>query len=83
VCIPEVCCTAASPVLPVAPGVAVFVLHGDAVDGNGRAVRKSGFHSVGVHVVAAEKQFVHKKASMFFAFASSAVESSGRPFADS
>ena len=68
---------------PLYRGVAVLVLHGDAVDGNGRAVRKPGFHSVGIHIVAAGKQFVHKEASMFFTFTSSAVESSGCPFADS
>ena len=27
-------------------GIAVLVLHGDAVDGNGRAIRESGFHPV-------------------------------------
>ena len=67
---------------PLCRGVAVLVLNGYAVDGNGRAVRKPGFHPVGVHVVAAGKQFVHKKTSMFFPFASFAVESSGCPFAD-
>ena len=50
---------------PLCRGVAVLVLHGDAVDGNGRAVRKSGFHPVGVHVVAAGKQFVHKETSFY------------------
>ena len=40
-------------------GVAVFVLNGDAVDGKGGAILKSGFHPVGVHVVAAGKQFHH------------------------
>ena len=42
-------------------GVAVFVLDDDAVDGNGRAVCKPGFYPVGVHVVAARKQFVHSR----------------------
>ena len=50
---------AASSVLPAVPGVAVFVLNGDAVDGKGGAILKSGFHPVGVHVVAAGKQFHH------------------------
>ena len=65
---------------PVCRGVAVFVLYGDAVDGKGSATLEPGFHPVGVHVVAAGKQFVHKETSMFFTFASSAVESSGCPF---
>ena len=65
---------------PLCRGVAVLVLDGDAVDGNGGAILEPGFHPVGVHVVAAGKQFVHKKASMFFTFASFAVESSGYPF---
>ena len=67
---------------PLCRGVAVFVLHGDAVDGKGSATLELGFHPVGVHVVAAGKQFVHKETSMFFTFASSAVESSGCPFAN-
>ena len=44
---------------PLCRGVAVFVLHSDAVDGNGGAIREPGFHPVGVHVVAAGKQFCH------------------------
>ena len=40
-------------------GVAVLVLHGDAVDGNGGAIREQGFHPVSVHVVAAGKQFCY------------------------
>ena len=62
---------------PLCRGVAVFVLHGDAVDGKGSAILEPDFHPVGVHVVASGKQFVHKEASMFFTFASFAVESSG------
>ena len=42
---------------PLCRGIAVFVLDGGAVDGNGRAVCKPGFHPVSVHVVAAGKQF--------------------------
>ena len=67
---------------PLCRGVAVLVLHGDAVNGKGSATLEPGFHPVGVHVVAAGKQFVHKETSMFFTFTSSAVESSGCPFAD-
>ena len=67
---------------PLCRGVAVLVLNGDAVDGNSRAVDEPGFYPVGVHVVAAGKQVVHKKTSMFFPFASFAVESFGCPFAD-
>ncbi|MBD9257048.1 MAG: hypothetical protein EGR99_00520, partial [Faecalibacterium sp.] len=44
---------------PLCRGVAVFVLDGDAVNGNGGAILEPGFHPVGVHVVAAEKQFHH------------------------
>ena len=40
-------------------GVAVLVLHGNAVDGKGGAILEPGFHPVGVRVVAAGKQFVH------------------------
>ena len=43
---------------PLCRGVAVLVLNGNAVDGNGRAIREPGFHPVGVHVVAAGKQVV-------------------------
>ena len=62
---------------PPCRGVAVFVPHGDAVDGKGSAILEPGFHPVGIHVIVSGKQFVHKKASMFFTFTSSAVESSG------
>ena len=44
---------------PLCRGVAVLVLYGDAVDDNGGAIREQGFHPVGVHVVAAGKQFRH------------------------
>ena len=37
----------------------MFVLNGDAVDGNDGAILEPGFHPVGVHVVAAGKQFCH------------------------
>ena len=46
---------------PLCRGVAVFVLHGDAVDGNSRAICEPGFHPIGVHVVAAGKQFRHSR----------------------
>ncbi len=36
---------------PLCRGVAVLVLHGDAVDGKGSAISEPGFHSVGVYVV--------------------------------
>ena len=58
---PMAYCRAASPVLPLCRGVAVLVLNGNAVDGNSRAVRKLGFHPVGVHIVVARKQFVHSR----------------------
>ena len=44
---------------PPCRGVAVFILNGDAVDGKGGTVREPGFHPVGVHIVAAGKQFCH------------------------
>ena len=44
---------------PPCRGIAVLVLHGDAVDGNGGAILEPGFHPVGVHVVATGKQFCH------------------------
>ena len=44
---------------PLCRGVAVLILNGNAVDGNDRAIREPGFHPVGVHVVAAGKQFCH------------------------
>ena len=44
---------------PLCRGVSVFVLNGDAVDGNGGAILEPGFHPVGIHVVAAGKQLVH------------------------
>ena len=40
---------------PLFRGVAVFVLHGDAVDGKGSATLELGFHPVGVHVIVAGK----------------------------
>lgn len=46
---------------PLRWGMAVLVLHGDAVDGKGGAILKPGFHPVGVHVVAAGKQFRHSR----------------------
>ena len=46
---------------PLCRGVAVLVLHGNAVDDNGGAIREPGFHPVGVHVVAAGKQFCHSR----------------------
>ena len=44
---------------PLCRGVAVLVLHGDAVDGKGSAILEPGFHPVDVHIVAARKQFHH------------------------
>ena len=40
-------------------GIPILVLHGDAVDGKSGAILEPGFHPVGVHVVAAGKQFCH------------------------
>ena len=50
---------------PLCWGVAVLVLNGDAVDGKSGAILKSGFRPVGVHVVMAGKQFVHKETSFY------------------
>ena len=44
---------------PLCRGVAVLILDGDAVDGKSDAILEPGFHPVGVHVVAAGKQFRH------------------------
>ena len=44
---------------PLCRGVAVLILDGDAVYGKSGAILKPGFHLVGVHVVAAGKQFRH------------------------
>ena len=44
---------------PRCGGVAVLVLNGGAVDGNDGAILEPDFHPVGVHVIAAGKQFVH------------------------
>ena len=44
---------------PLCRGVAVLVLHGNAVDGKSGSILEPGFHPVGVHVVAARKQFRH------------------------
>ena len=44
---------------PLCRGVAVLILDGDAVNGNSRAICEPGFHPVGVHIVAAGKQFIH------------------------
>ena len=44
---------------PLCRGVAVLVLDGNAVDGKSGAICEPGFHPVGVHVVAAGKQFRH------------------------
>ena len=44
---------------PLYRGVAVLVLDGDAVDGKSGAILEPGFHLVGVHVIAAGKQFIH------------------------
>ena len=42
---------------PLCRDVAVLVLHGDAVNGKSGAILEPGFYPVGVHVVAAGKQF--------------------------
>ena len=44
---------------PLRRGAAVLVLHSGTVDGNSRAICEPGFYPVGVHVVAAGKQFRH------------------------
>ena len=44
---------------PLCRGAVVFVLNGDAVNGKGGAILKSGFYPVGVHVKATGKQFHH------------------------
>ena len=44
---------------PLRWGMAVLVLHSDAVDGKSGAICEPGFHPVGVHIVAAGKQFCH------------------------
>ena len=44
---------------PLCRSVAVPVLDGDAVNGKDSTIREPGFHPVGVHVEAAEKQFIH------------------------
>ena len=44
---------------PLCRGVAVLILDGDAVDGKSGAICEPGLHPVGVHVVAAGKQFIH------------------------
>ena len=67
---------------PLRRSVAILVFNGDAVDGKSSFIFEPGLHPVGVHVVAAGQQFVHKKASMLFTFTSSAVESSGCPYAN-
>ena len=46
---------------PLNRSVAVFVLHGDAIDGKSGAILGPGFHPVGVHVVAAGEQFRHSR----------------------
>ena len=56
---PRAYCRAASPVLPAVPGCCRTRLHGNAVDGNSRAICEPGFYPVGVHIVAAGKQFCH------------------------
>ena len=62
---PRTYCTAASPALPAVRGVAVFVLDGDAVNGNGGAILEPDFHPVGIHIEVAGKQFVHKEPSFY------------------
>ena len=44
---------------PLRWGMAVLVLHSDAVDGKSGAICEPGFHPMGVHVVAAGMQFCH------------------------
>jgi len=50
---------------PLLRSVAVLVFDGDAVDGKGSATLEPGFHPIGVHVVAAGKQVVHKETSFY------------------
>ena len=47
---------------PLCRGVAVFVLHDDAVNGKGGAIGEPGFYPVGVHVVAAPN---HENPNLF------------------
>ena len=42
-------------------GIAVLVLDGGAVDGNGGAIGEPGFYPVSIHIEAAGKQFVHSE----------------------
>ena len=44
---------------PLYQSVAVLILHSSAVDGKDSFILKSGFHPVGIHVVATGKQFCH------------------------
>ena len=44
---------------PLCRGVTVLFLNGDTVDGEDGAIHESGFYSIGVHIEAAGKQFVH------------------------
>mgnify|MGYP007093447869 CR=1 FL=1 len=74
---PAAYCTAASPVLPAVPGCCRTRLRWRCSRWQGSATLEPSFHPVGVHVIVAGKQFIHKETSMFFTFASSAVESSG------
>ena len=46
---------------PLRWSIAVLVIDGGAVNGNGGAILEPGFHPVGVHVVAAGKQFRYSR----------------------
>ena len=54
-------CTAASPVLPAAPGCCRIRPPRRCSQWQEWCLLEPGFHSVGVHVVSAGKQFVHRK----------------------
>ena len=43
---------------PLCRGVAVLVLHGDAVDGKGSATLEPGFYPVGVHVTLRKRELL-------------------------
>ena len=49
---------------PLCWGVAVLVLHSDAVDRKDSAIFKQGFHSVGVHAEEKPKRVLNKRETM-------------------
>ena len=68
---------------PLCRGVAVLVLDSDAVDGEDGATLELGFHPVGVHVIVAGKQFVHRKPPCFSHLLLLRWKVPACPFADS